>query len=319
MVGYIPESSYNNKIREILDRYYPSALQWCSFDDQPNGLVNIDICKQFPSILILNRYTIPIYTIHDNIEKPEGKQKMDNDIGIYYPELNQNGEFYIDTFTIKQFGNQIKFPNGFYHVSLIDFFIYECGMSISNIKYKLIARHGIKNDTFKDFMKYIFKTFPEQIANKMANSFIGDLGRKYNRTNYGFTCQILETAQNIWIQGLTDGKNITIDNFEDLYLIREQKIDRMLSDHTGINRYIISQSILQCLQLLKNNWTKHSELYSINTDGFYMTNPKHSYRNKADVKFVVKHIGEPFVTNGTPNYFDKHYRENTLDEKTDLK
>ena len=117
-------------------------------------------------------------------------------------------------------------------------------------------------------------------------------------------------CSNIWTQGLTDGKNITIDNFEDLYLIREQKIDRMLSDHTGINRYIISQSILQCLQLLKNNWTKHSELYSINTDGFYMTNPKHLYRNKADVKFVVKHIGEPFVTNGTPNYFDKHYREN---------
>ena len=84
----------------------------------------------------------------------------------YYPESNQNGEFYIDTFTIKQFGNQIKFPNGFYHVFLIDFFVYECGMPISHIKYKLIARHGIKNDTFKDFQKYILKTFPEQTAKK---------------------------------------------------------------------------------------------------------------------------------------------------------
>ena len=87
-------------------------------------------------------------------KKFEGKQEMDNDIGLYYPELNQNGEFYIDTFTIKKFGNQIKFPNGFYHTSLIDFFVYECGMPISNIKYKLIARHGIKNDTFTDFMIY---------------------------------------------------------------------------------------------------------------------------------------------------------------------
>ena len=99
-----------------------------------------------------------------------------------------------------------------------------------------------------------------------------------------------------------------------MYPIREQKIDRILSDHTSINRYIISQSILQCLQRLNDNWTEHSELYSINTDGFYMTNPKHSYRNKANVKFEVKHIGKPFVTNGTPNYFDKHYREN-LDYK----
>ena len=90
----------------------------------------------------------------------------------------------------------------------------EWGMPISDIKYKLIGRHGIKNDTFKDFQKYIFKTFPEQIAKKMANSFIGDLWCKYNRTNYGFTCQDLETAQNIWTQGLADGKNVIIDNFE---------------------------------------------------------------------------------------------------------
>ena len=69
MVGYIPESSYNNKTREILNSYYPIALQWCRFDDKPEGLVNKDICKQFPSILIKNPYTVPIYTIHDNIEK----------------------------------------------------------------------------------------------------------------------------------------------------------------------------------------------------------------------------------------------------------
>ena len=58
MVGDLLESSYNNKTREILDRYYPIALQCCSFDGKPEGLVNIDICKQFPSILILNSKTI---------------------------------------------------------------------------------------------------------------------------------------------------------------------------------------------------------------------------------------------------------------------
>ena len=36
-----------------------------------------------------------------------------------------------------------------------------------------------------------------------------------------------------------------------------------------------------------------------------MTNPKHSYKNKADVKFSVKHIGKPFVTNSKPVYFEK--------------
>ena len=234
MVGYLPESSYNNKTRQILDKMYPKAIQWCSFDDQPEGLVNIDNCKQFSSILIQNGQTITIYTIHDHIEKFEGKQDMTDDIGLYYPELNNNAEFYINEFEITIFGCQLRFEVGFYHVSLNDFLVYECKMPVSNIKYKLVAHHGIKGETFKDFMLYIFKTFPEAQAKKKANSFVGELGRKYNRSDFGFTCQDLQTCQDVWTQGIEDGINVTIDKFEDIYLVREQKIER-LSDHTCIN------------------------------------------------------------------------------------
>ena len=310
VVGYLPESSYNNKTREILDRYYPKAIQWWSVDDPPEGLVNIDICKQFPSILMLNSKTIPIYTIHDIIQKFEGKKVLDNDIGFYYPELNQNGEFYIDEYEITIFSCELRMEAGFYHSSLIDFLVYECKMPVSNIKYKLVAHHGIQADTFKDFMLFIFNTFPEAQAKKMANSVIGELGRKYNRSDFGFTCLDLQTCQDVWTDGIERNINVIIDKFKDIYLVREQKIERILSDHTSINRFVISNSILQCLALLKKNWTEQSELYSINTDGFFMTNPKHKYNNKADVKFHVKNIGKPFVTNGHPTYFDKHYREN---------
>lgn len=33
-----------------------------------------------------------------------------------------------------------------------------------------------------------------------------------------------------------------------------------------------------------------------------MTDPKHKYKNKADVKFNVKNIGKPYVTDSPPNY-----------------
>ena len=32
-------------------------------------------------------------------------------------------------------------------------------------------------------------------------------------------------------------------------------------------------------------------------------------RIKADIKFQVKHIGKPFVTNSKPVYFEKQFRE----------
>lgn len=33
-------------------------------------------------------------------------------------------------------------------------------------------------------------------------------------------------------------------------------------------------------------------------------------KKKTDIKFIVKHIGDPFVTNSKPAYFEKRYREN---------
>lgn len=267
IVGNLPESNYNNRTREILDRYYPKAIQWCSFDtpSSEEDLVNIDICKQFPGILINNDQTVPIYTAHDIFEKFEGKQEMDNDIGIYYPELNVNDEFYMDEFEIKNFKCSQRFEIGFFHVSLIKFLIKFCNMPVSNIKYKLVANHGIKASTFKDFLLYIFKHSPEAQAKKLANSFIGDLGRKYNKSDFGFICQDLQTAQDVWTDGIDRGINVIIDNFKDVFLVREQKIERILSDHTSINRFVISRSILQCLEKLYKNWTKRSVLCSINT------------------------------------------------------
>lgn len=53
-------------------------------------------------------------------------------------------------------------------------------MPITQIKYKLLSNRALKPNTFSKFIRYIFDNFSENEAKKMANSFIGDLGRKYN-------------------------------------------------------------------------------------------------------------------------------------------
>ena len=80
MRGYLPESQYDTKTREVLDDFYPRALQWCSTDPAPDNLVSLDISKCYPSILIDNDQPIPLYTIHDITKPFDGVFK----IGEYY-------------------------------------------------------------------------------------------------------------------------------------------------------------------------------------------------------------------------------------------
>ena len=65
-------------------------------------------------------------------KKFEGKQEMDNDIGLYYPELNQNGEL-----THLQSNNLVIRLNFLmnsimYLLSISSFMIAACQSQISN-------------------------------------------------------------------------------------------------------------------------------------------------------------------------------------------
>lgn len=125
----------------MLPDYYPRALQWCSTEQQPEGLVNIDTGKCYPSILLNNMKPIPVYTIHD-VNEPF---KCKND-------LNPCGKFYIDETIIKNFGCPLKIKAGFYSSNLIWHLVNELHMPTSNIlKYKITTRRALKKDTFRAF------------------------------------------------------------------------------------------------------------------------------------------------------------------------
>lgn len=301
--GYIIESSYDYKTRQILDEYYPRALQWVTKDeikdeDIPN-LVSIDISKCYPSVLLNNTSPIPIYTIHDHIEEFNSEDK-----------LNDNGEYYIDEFILKYFNDDIKIESGFYSKDLIIYLIDNFNMPKSQIKYKIVSKKALKPDTFKGYIEYMFNNFNEQEAKLMTNAFIGNLGRKYSKINHGFISSDIDTALCCWTSSLNERRNITISNYDDIYLIKETKIERLFSDHTSINRYVISGAILKCLKLLYKCYDDESKIISINTDGFIIQNPRVLFKHKKDVKFDIKCIGKPFVTDSEFSYFEKKYRDN---------
>ena len=113
-----------------------------------------------------------------------------------------------------------------------------------------------------------------------------------------------------WTSGLAEGKTVTIDHYNGMFLIREEHIERAFSDHTSVNRFVVSEAILKCLQLIESYNGKNSVLYGYNTDGIYISNPKMSLRNKKDIKFSTQKIGKAYVTDSKLTYFEKHYKEN---------
>ena len=104
MRGYLPESQYDTKTREVLDDFYPQALQWCSTEPAPDNLVSLDISKCYPSILIDNKSPIPLYTIHDIIKPLNG----------VFDSKDMTGEYHIDEYAIeKRLRKGIKIEAGF--------------------------------------------------------------------------------------------------------------------------------------------------------------------------------------------------------------
>ena len=173
--GKIQESSYNVRTQRILDDYAPRALQWCLPVTFPKNMVNFDICKCYPSVLLNNEYKIPVYDIHNIIEPFK-----------WAGDLDQIGEFYLDETVLSIHGNPIKIEAGFYNSNLVSFLVQEFKMPLSQIKWQIITKKYLAPGTFKEFIKFVFENFSESDAKIMANSFIGELGRRYNKNKHWF-------------------------------------------------------------------------------------------------------------------------------------
>lgn len=154
-------------------------------------------------------------------------------------------------------------------------------MPARNVKWFIQSRKTLAHNTFKNFLTELLRLLPESQAKLLANSYIGELGRKYNRKDHGFTCNSLDTAQFIWTSALAENRDVTIDSYQnpntkqDLYIVREGQIERIFSDNRLINRFVISEAILRCLNLLCDNWSHDedgnsvSQLYAVNTNGIF--------------------------------------------------
>lgn len=178
-------------------------------------------------------------------------------------------------------GKGVKMETGFYSERLVQTLINSFKMPARNVKQFIQSRKTLACDTFKNFLTDLLRLLPESQAKLLANSYIGELGRKQSRKDHGFTCNSLATAQFIWTSALAENRDVTIHSYQnpntkqDLYIVRGLQIERIFSDNRLINRFVISEAILKCLNLLCDNWSYDedgnsvSQMYAVNTNGIF--------------------------------------------------
>ena len=133
--------------REVLDDFYPRALQWCTREEVPEFVTSLDISKCYPSILINNTESIPLYTIND----------------VILPSSNNElvpGEYYIDEYEITIGNDDIKIEAGFYSRRMMRTLIEKFNMPKTQIKWYIPTRKTLRCDTFKNCLLAIFSLFP---------------------------------------------------------------------------------------------------------------------------------------------------------------
>ena len=62
-IAKVPWWSYSETAKQMLDDFHPRALKWCSTDVIPDNVVNMDICKSYPIVLLSSTHPIPLYSM----------------------------------------------------------------------------------------------------------------------------------------------------------------------------------------------------------------------------------------------------------------
>jgi len=231
--------------------------------------------KNYSSILINNKCDFPIYTIHNKIERYDGKEL-------------RTGEYFIDkdiTIPFKtENGNPIILPQGIFTKHAVEKLLSYNLITKDDIKYMLISDKSLQADSFGHYIKFLFNTFEEGVAKKMANQFIGYFGTKYDRTSSGYITTSIESALASWSEAYTENANCTINACSlediDLFLVRHISQNRKLNDYCSINRAIVCDSNLLLIDMMYDVCDDKSIVISYNTDSIFVRNPTKMYPPK---------------------------------------
>ena len=260
--GKLEQSTHIKEDQIIYDTYHTSplinTLVDIPYDDACYGF---DCKKSYPNAMINMADDYPVFSICDQFIK-------------YNNEAITIGEYVIDDIIIESLGN-IQIKKQVVGYNFVKYLLANKFMTADKILFVKKASYNVKKEIFTNFIKELKEMFGEDSIEykSMAHCFIGRFGKRYSTLDCGFISDDWETVSASFHEYSKTG-DWNVKTVEGLHFVRVQKRTRLFSENSQIFRQILSQGMIQLLELIKLVYCDKSLLVGYNTDSVFIRDPK---------------------------------------------
>lgn len=296
MFGRVHKSSHIKEDEELIDMYHTKALMETlvkghKFNENCKGF---DIKKSYPTAVMNMSGDYPIFSITDS----------------FVPYRNEDiviGEYLIEEVVIEQLGG-LRIPKCIMSYIGVKYLIDNGYMDKESIICMKKASYVLDRNNFAEYIKFLKETFDEATFKVMACHWIGQFGKRFQSSDEGFITNDFDTACASYFDNTRN--HWSMSTLEDLHFVRVSNKTRIFGDYAQINRQILTQGMIQLMDLLKQVLGPKSVLVGYNTDAVFVENPNKIEINKES----------PYkVEDWKPKFFrDAVEEENEEIEVTDL-
>ena len=294
-------SMYSTEDLKFTDDFHTSPLiqtlvKKHEFDDDLSKA--FDIKGSYPQTIMDMCGDYPVFSLLDSWKN-----------GV--PDKIFIGEYLIDAFYIHRLGG-VYIPKMIVSHVFIQYLLENEYMSKENILKYRKASFKLSYEYLADYLLYLTTTFSRDqygdTAKLLANSFIGQLGKKYYTKEKAFITSDFGTVCGVHSLNKDKFSFVEVDK---IYFCQVANKIRLQSDNGPIFRQILSCAGLKLLELIKIVYQpEKSIIVGYNTDSVFIDNPKTTdiigYPNYRDEEWKPKH-------------YHKIEKDKTDDTITDLK
>lgn len=227
--------------------------------------MDIDIKRCYPNCVINNKYDYPVFSTLDAWKNYEG-------------ENITCGEYLIDNIIIKKYSN-LPLQKQIMPYNLVKYMLDNNLIKKENIlcvrKASRCFPAEIESKFMTDLINIINRETYGDNAKLMSNSYIGKLGKKYNKSDKSFITTNFDVVCGMFYQKFNENDfQFNCNKINDFFFARFTNTTRLMKDNTPIHRQILGSAYIEVFELLNKVHGPKSELIGINTDCIFIRNPE---------------------------------------------